>query len=287
MPFVWPPPARSRCKNQSNSAGLSSTKASAATWRIAVGLTFSTRPEPWASASSTENSFGITTPVVRVPVGTSAGRWSHVPRNPAHARAGSCPKLASSPPAQSAPTITVWHTLARAQTAKPFVERPWRSWPAACFDSSHALCPQRAFLCPRHQRRRVHGLRERRLEQSWRERLRQRRGTGGSVRADDEAARRLQRASQANQRFRDSGGTPFAVDATTLYLVMGYTLMQVPLEGGLPSVLAHLPDAQPNLSQDIEPFLNSTSILLLLHPGQQQQRRDCRRSPPRRGPRPF
>jgi hypothetical protein len=59
-----------------------------------------------------------------------------------------------------------------------------------------------------------------------------------------------------------SAGTPFAVDATSLYLVMGYTLMQVPIEGGSPSILVHLPDAQPNLSQDIQPFVTSTNVLL-------------------------
>jgi hypothetical protein len=59
-----------------------------------------------------------------------------------------------------------------------------------------------------------------------------------------------------------SAGTPLAVDATSLYFVMGYTLMQVPLDGGSPSVLAHLPDAQQLLSQDIEPFVTSTNVLL-------------------------
>ena len=59
-----------------------------------------------------------------------------------------------------------------------------------------------------------------------------------------------------------SASTPFAVDVTSLYFVMGYTLMRVPLDGGSPSVLAHLPDAQANLSLDIEPFVTSTDVFL-------------------------
>ncbi|MGO9835888.1 MAG: hypothetical protein ACLP1X_16925, partial [Polyangiaceae bacterium] len=59
-----------------------------------------------------------------------------------------------------------------------------------------------------------------------------------------------------------SAATPLAVDAMSLYFVMGYTLLQVPIEGGSPSVLAHLPDAEPDLSQDIQPFLTSTNVFL-------------------------
>ena len=59
-----------------------------------------------------------------------------------------------------------------------------------------------------------------------------------------------------------SAGTPLAVDPTSLYFVMGYTLMQVPIEGGSPSVMAHLPDAEPHLSQDIQPFPTSTNVFL-------------------------
>jgi len=67
--------------------------------------------------------------------------------------------------------------------------------------------------------------------------------------------------AQANARGI-SAATPLAVDATSVYFVMGYALMQVPIEGGPPSVLTHLPDAQPNLSQDVQPFPTSTNVFL-------------------------
>jgi hypothetical protein len=67
-------------------------------------------------------------------------------------------------------------------------------------------------------------------------------------------------AAQTNAGI--SAGIPLAVDTTSLYFVMGYTLMQVPIEGGSLSQLARLPDAEPALGQDILPLLTSTKVLL-------------------------
>src|SRR5580700_10216550 len=59
-----------------------------------------------------------------------------------------------------------------------------------------------------------------------------------------------------------SAGTPLAVDATSLYFVMGYTLMAVPIGGGSLSTLGSLPDADSRLSQDIQPYVTSTNVVL-------------------------